>query len=113
MLPDPARRWNVCHLPVMEVRHYGGGYSKPELAAQLTYSKLLFARKHFGRPRRTALRSALVVRHGLRAGACWLLASSRPSRRGRAARRRGPSPSPSGFTNRRALRGRNGRQPVR
>jgi N-acetylglucosaminyl-diphospho-decaprenol L-rhamnosyltransferase len=36
--------WGVRHLPVMEVIHHVGGYSRPALLAQLTFSKLLFAR---------------------------------------------------------------------
>jgi GT2 family glycosyltransferase len=65
--------WDVRHLPVMEIIHHGGGYSRPELAAQLSYSKLLFARKHLGPLRRIGLRAALVLGHALRAAGCAVL----------------------------------------
>jgi len=58
--------WDVHHLPVVEIVHHGGGYSRPELAAQLSYSKLLFARKHLGPLRRKGMRASLVLRHVLR-----------------------------------------------
>lgn len=57
--------WDVRHLPVMEIVHHMGGYERPGLLAQLAYSKLLFARKHFGWPRRSGIRLGLVVRHAL------------------------------------------------
>ena len=58
--------WDVRHLPVMAVVHHCGGYERPELRAQLAYSKLLFADKHLGRARRTAYRCALTLRHLIR-----------------------------------------------
>ena len=61
-----AAGWDIRHLPTLRVVHHCGGYGSPALAAQLTYSKLLLARKHFDRPRRVAHRLALVLRHGLR-----------------------------------------------
>jgi N-acetylglucosaminyl-diphospho-decaprenol L-rhamnosyltransferase len=71
--------WDVRHLPVMEVVHHGGGYERPELAAQLSYSKLLFASKHLGRLRALALRAALVLRHSLRVAIVGALSLRRPS----------------------------------
>jgi GT2 family glycosyltransferase len=65
--------WDVRHLPMVEIVHHGGGYSRPALAAQLSYSKLLFARKHLGPLRRAGLRAALVLGHSLRIAACALL----------------------------------------
>lgn len=64
-----AAGWQIRHLPVMEVTHHAGGYPRAELAAQLTYSKLLFASKHFAPARREALRVALVAGHAIRAAA--------------------------------------------
>ena len=75
--------WDVRHLPLMEVLHHGGGYSRPELAAHLSYSKLLFARKHLGRAGTVGMRVALVLRHALRSVGFTLLATRRPSARRR------------------------------
>jgi GT2 family glycosyltransferase len=58
--------WDVRHLPVMAILHHCGGSSRPELAAQLSYSKLLFADKHFGGGRRARFRAALAARHLIR-----------------------------------------------
>jgi len=60
--------WDIRHLPTLAVLHHTGGYSKPGMLAQLTHSKLLFARKHFGLPRRAGIRAGLVARHAARAG---------------------------------------------
>ena len=70
--------WDVRHLPQFAVTHECGGYARPELAAQLTRSKLLFAEKHFPRHRRVALRAALLLGHALRA-----LVLAGPGRTGR------------------------------
>jgi N-acetylglucosaminyl-diphospho-decaprenol L-rhamnosyltransferase len=58
--------WDVRHLPVMEILHHCGGTPRPELVAQLSFSKLLFARKHFSPARCAAFRAALALRHVLR-----------------------------------------------
>ncbi len=58
--------WEVRHLPCMGVVHHCGGYDRPELRAQLSWAKLLYARKHFGPRRAGALRHALVLGHRLR-----------------------------------------------
>ena len=50
----------------MRVVHHCGGYDRPELRAQLSWAKLLYARKHFGPRRARALRHALVLGHLLR-----------------------------------------------
>jgi GT2 family glycosyltransferase len=64
-----AAGWDVRHLPVMTIVHHCGGYDRPELRAQLTYSKLLFAQKHLGPVRRVGYRGALGFKHLLRLGA--------------------------------------------
>jgi N-acetylglucosaminyl-diphospho-decaprenol L-rhamnosyltransferase len=60
--------WDVLHLPQMTIVHHAGksGVSS-KVEAQMAFAKLLFARKHFSRPHLVAYRSALLVRHGLRA----------------------------------------------
>jgi N-acetylglucosaminyl-diphospho-decaprenol L-rhamnosyltransferase len=58
--------WQNLHMPVMTVTHHQGGYSSPTLAAQLSYSKLLFAQKHYGRRRAAAMRAAMLAGHALR-----------------------------------------------
>src|SRR5581483_1404600 len=64
-----AAGWAVAHLPQMTVTHHtGGGAPRADLTAQLSYAKLLFARKHYGRARASGIRAALVLRHALRAG---------------------------------------------
>jgi GT2 family glycosyltransferase len=80
--------YEVRHLPTMEVTHHTGDYERPSLAAQLAWSKLLFARKHFGRGRRTAIHAGLVLGYGLRAGALGVAAAVRPRFRRRFAAER-------------------------
>lgn len=58
--------WQVLHLPLMSVIHHTEQAKRPDLAAQLSYAKLLFARKHYGRLRAGAIRWALALRHLLR-----------------------------------------------
>jgi GT2 family glycosyltransferase len=59
--------WGVAHLPTMTVTHHSGHAPGPDLSAQLSYAKVLFARKHYGRMRAASIRAALVLRHALRA----------------------------------------------
>lgn len=60
--------WQVEHLPSMTVIHHTDqGVSRPDLWAQLSWAKLLFARKHFGRARAHAVMAAIALRHALRA----------------------------------------------
>jgi GT2 family glycosyltransferase len=61
-----AAGWDVRHLPVMSIIHHTGRSSRPDLIAQRTSSKLLYASKHIGRLRRTVLRAALVINHVFR-----------------------------------------------
>jgi N-acetylglucosaminyl-diphospho-decaprenol L-rhamnosyltransferase len=77
--------WEVRHLPVMTIVHHEGGYRRPELAAQLTHSKVLFARKHSGKSAVAVTRSALALRHVIRLLLTALPALSRPGARRRAA----------------------------
>jgi N-acetylglucosaminyl-diphospho-decaprenol L-rhamnosyltransferase len=76
--------WDVRHLPQLEVVHHQGGYAQPELAAQLTFSKLLFARKHYGPLRSAGIRAALALRHLLRAPLFTALSVAIPRWRPRA-----------------------------
>jgi GT2 family glycosyltransferase len=76
--------WDVRHLPQLEVVHHQGGYAQPELAAQLAFSKLLFARKHYGPLRTGGIRAALALRHLLRAPVFTALSIARPAWRSRA-----------------------------
>jgi N-acetylglucosaminyl-diphospho-decaprenol L-rhamnosyltransferase len=77
--------WEIRHLPVMEVIHHCGG-SSPERVAELGHSRVLFARKHFGRARAAAIRGALVLNHVLRLAvlAPWGMVSPAPRARLRA-----------------------------
>jgi GT2 family glycosyltransferase len=75
--------YEVRHLPTMEITHYTGDYERPSLSAQLAWSKLLFARKHFGRGRRLGIHASLALGYGLRAAALGLAATVRPRLRRR------------------------------
>jgi N-acetylglucosaminyl-diphospho-decaprenol L-rhamnosyltransferase len=57
--------WEIRHLPVMEVVHHEGPVT-PARVAEECHSRVLFARKHFGRFRALAIHSALTLRHALR-----------------------------------------------
>jgi GT2 family glycosyltransferase len=70
--------WDVRHLPVMTVTHHTGNEHRPDLLAQLSYAKVLFAQKHYGSQRARAIRSALMLRHALRVIACGALGLARP-----------------------------------
>ncbi|MCW3015523.1 MAG: glycosyl transferase family 2 [Solirubrobacterales bacterium] len=61
-----ADGWDVRHLPIMRVIHHTGRSARPDLYAQNSHSKLLYARKHFTPRGRAAFHSALVLRHALR-----------------------------------------------
>ena len=56
--------WDIRHFPTMRLTHHTGRASRPDLYAQNSYSKLLYARKHFTRPRgwRSAARSRCATR---------------------------------------------------
>ncbi|HEU0251113.1 MAG TPA: glycosyltransferase family 2 protein [Solirubrobacteraceae bacterium] len=72
--------WEVSHLPVMTVVHHTSRVPRPDLCAQLSHAKILFARKHYGTTRAGAIRAALALRHALRAGLLSLVARIRPAR---------------------------------
>lgn len=54
--------WQVRHLPVMRIIHYGGAPS-PRLIAQASFSRLAYASKHFGAVRAQTYRAVLIVHH--------------------------------------------------
>jgi GT2 family glycosyltransferase len=70
--------WTVAHLPVMAITHHVGYAPRPDLCAQLSYAKILFARKHYGRARTSAIRAELALRHTLRALAGTVIGALRP-----------------------------------
>jgi GT2 family glycosyltransferase len=58
--------WTVTHEPLMAVTHHTSGTYSPDLLAQLSYAKTLFASKHYGHVRAAGIRAGLVLRHLLR-----------------------------------------------
>jgi hypothetical protein len=70
--------WKVAHLPVMTVIHHSGDTSRPDLYAQLSYAKILFAAKHWGRVRVLAMRAELALRHATRLALSLALGRNRP-----------------------------------
>jgi GT2 family glycosyltransferase len=75
--------WDIRHLPGLAMVHLGSGRGRPELVAQLSYSKLLFAKKHLGRVHALGFRLALLAGHALRAAAALPRAPSRADARER------------------------------
>jgi GT2 family glycosyltransferase len=69
--------WRVAHLPVMAVTHHTGHAPRPDLCAQLSYAKILFARKHYAPWRSAAIRAGLALRHALRAVGAGAVGSMR------------------------------------
>jgi GT2 family glycosyltransferase len=59
--------WKVAHLPVMTITHHTGATYESHLCAQLSYAKILFAQKHYSKPRSSVIRAELALRHALRA----------------------------------------------
>ena len=60
--------WEIRHVPWMTIVHHAGKAGhKPGIVVQDAYSRLQYARKHFGRLHRGAYMSAVVGRHALRA----------------------------------------------
>lgn len=59
--------WDVWHLPCMSVTHHTPGTTSPDLLAQRSHSKVLFAHKHHGSLGALAIGAALALGHGLRA----------------------------------------------
>lgn len=58
--------WDVRHLPVMTVTHHTSKRYSPDHLAQLSYSRLLFARKHLSRRNARAMRGAVALNHLVR-----------------------------------------------
>lgn len=58
--------WQVAHMPIMTVIHHTEAEAGPDLCAQLSWAKVLFARKHSGTLGAACIRAALVLRHALR-----------------------------------------------
>lgn len=75
--------WPVAHLPVMTVTHHAGGRSHGDLMAQLSHSRILFARKHYGGIRRAGIRAALALGHAIRILVFGAIAAVRPRQRDR------------------------------
>jgi N-acetylglucosaminyl-diphospho-decaprenol L-rhamnosyltransferase len=71
--------WKVSHLPVMTITHHTPHAPGPDLAAQQSYSRILFARKHYGWARSLTIRAALVLRHALRTVAGTMVGWARPA----------------------------------
>jgi|ERR1700722_5681396 len=70
--------WKVVHLPNMSITHHTGHAPGADLSAQLSYAKILFARKHYGRVHANAIKAALALRHGLRASFAAAAGKLRP-----------------------------------
>ena len=58
--------WEVRHLPVMTVTHQTSTRYSPDHLAQLSYSRLLFARKHLSCRNARAMRRAVALNHLVR-----------------------------------------------
>jgi GT2 family glycosyltransferase len=78
-----AAGWAIVHFPVMRLTHHTGRAARPDLYAQNSHSKLLYAGKHFSPPARLAFRVALALRHGLRYAGFAPRARTRPELRQR------------------------------
>jgi N-acetylglucosaminyl-diphospho-decaprenol L-rhamnosyltransferase len=75
--------WEIRHLPVMEIIHHCGPSEAPQLVAELSHSRVLFAQKHYGRGRASLIRMALTLKHLLRLILLAVPAAIRPSLRER------------------------------
>ncbi len=74
--------WSVLYVPDMTIRHYeSDAKENPWLEAQLTYSRLQFARKHFSQAGQIAYRLALVFRYALRIAAYATIRRKQANRR--------------------------------
>jgi N-acetylglucosaminyl-diphospho-decaprenol L-rhamnosyltransferase len=83
-----AAGWDIRHFPTLRLTHHTGRTERPDLYAQNSYSKVLYARKHFAPPARAAFRAALALRHALRCAGFALPALRRPEVRERLAAER-------------------------
>ena len=59
--------WEIRHLPQMTITHHNTTSTRPDLVAQLSWAKVLFARKHYRRWSAGLIRLALATRHLTRA----------------------------------------------
>jgi GT2 family glycosyltransferase len=75
--------WDIRHFPSMRLTHHTGRAARPDLYAQNSHSKLLYARKHFTRPGRLLFRAALALRHAVRYAGFAPRAPRRPELRQR------------------------------
>jgi GT2 family glycosyltransferase len=80
--------WDIRHFPTMRLTHHTGRAARPDLYAQNSYAKLLYARKHFSPLGRLGFRAALALRHGLRLAGFATRAARRPELRRRVAAER-------------------------
>jgi GT2 family glycosyltransferase len=93
--------WRVVHLPVMTVVHRSANAAdtakqafghaegeRPDVYAQLSYAKIQFAEKHWGRLRALVMRAGLILRHAPRFAVSAALSSLQPrwTKRARAER---------------------------
>ena len=80
--------WEVRHLPVMRILHYGGK-PNPRLAAQASFSRMEYAAKHFGRLEALVYRAVLALHHSVRIAGMALRPGTRERSDARAARAEG------------------------
>ena len=71
--------WDVRHLPVMRILHYGGK-PNPRLAAQASFSRMEYAAKHFGPLEALVYRSVLALHHAVRIAGMTLHPGTRERR---------------------------------
>ena len=76
-----AAGWEVRHLPVMRILHYGGA-PNPRLAAQASFSRLEYAAKHLGRGQARLYRAVLALHHFVRLVGLGLRPAKRERRAG-------------------------------
>jgi GT2 family glycosyltransferase len=76
-----AAGWEIRHLPRARLVHHTGRMLRPDLYAQNSYSKVLYAQKHFRAAGRSTFRAALALRHAVRVAMLAPLALVRPDRR--------------------------------
>lgn len=76
-----AAGWEIRHLPVMRILHYGGA-PNPRLTAQASFSRLEYAAKHFGPLRAALYRRALALHHLVRLVGLTLRREQRERRAG-------------------------------
>lgn len=74
-----ASGWEVRHLPVMRIIHWGGK-ANPRLTAQAAFSRLEYSRKHFGNVEAALYRAVLLLHHIVRAAGLALKPSARERR---------------------------------